>query len=72
MLTKSRFSHNQPSSQGSFLLSLSFSLSLAPQGRIGESPGNEIVLPLLISTKIDSLIGLNRPGSKVELHKGRF
>ena len=45
MLTKLRFSHNQPSSQGSFLLS-SLSLSLAPQGRMWENPGNKTVLPL--------------------------
>ena len=51
--------------------SLSLSLSLAPQQRIGENPGNETFLPLLISTKIDSLIGLNKPGSKVELHSRR-
>ena len=65
MLTKLRFSDNQPSSQGSFLLSLS------PSRTAGANRGEpwERDCP---STKIDSLTGLNRPESKVELHMGRL
>ena len=71
MLTKLRFSDNQPSSQGSFLLLLSPSLSLSLSRTTGANRGEpwERDCP---STKIDSLIGLNRPGSKVELHMGRL